>query len=827
MEIVVFSLGALALILASLAFAVPAARAVGLPLPVVIAAVGVAYSGAAYLFGFGLTGTVLDTYDIWFVEQLALDSGSMLYIFLPPLLFEMALAVDVRRMLDDLAVVLIMAVVAVAAATLAVGFSVWTVSSLGLIACLMLGAAVATTDPAAVVTTFREIGAPRRLLAILEGESLLNDAAAIAIFTLLLSLTGAGEAVGPLSLVGGFLYSFVGGAAVGLAMSFAASRLYRYLGESTAAETSLTVALAYGVYLVAELALGASGVVAVVFAGLATGSVGFVRMGPRNWSGVVAIWSQIGFWASALILFLVATLTPTLLSALSPWQIFLGVVVFLSAFAARALVLFGALPLLDLLGRRAPIETKQKTLILWGGVRGAVTLVLALSLGELSALGDDAAIVGALAALFTLMTLFVNAATLAFATRRLGLDLLSPTDLALREFIVAGALESVRTAVADLAKDRNLSAEAIAEVEAGLVRQRADVETEAAEAAGGSRIPFGDRLSVGLTILCGQEARLVRRAFEDGAVGPRATILLRLTADRISDAARMRGRDGYAEAAEAELRRPERFRAPLFLFRWFGVDRPLRDAIEFRLTTMLETERILKELDQFARNTLREMIGGDAAENLRGALADRLDAVAAEIASMSDQFPDYAASLERTLIKRSAIRRERFQYERLFRDKVIGPELFDDLNRSLRQRESALDRPPRLDLTLTPLGLIERGQLFPDLTAARRRRIAARLAVRVAAPGEVVAKQGSATPGLVFVASGGLEVEETGDRIPPGAGFGAAALFAPKRTIQRSIVSIGFSRLLVLSGSEIAKLRSSDRALYDALAKRAQAFGDA
>jgi CPA1 family monovalent cation:H+ antiporter len=190
MDIAVFALSALTLAMALVALSVPLAQRIGLPLPVTIASAGLLAGTVAALNDFSLARATLATYDRWFVEQVAFDSSALLYVFLPPLLFEMALAVNVRRMLDDIGGVIVLAVIAVIAATFLVGLAVWAITPIGLVACLMLGAAVATTDPAAVITTFREIGAPKRLLVILEGESLLNDAAAIAIFTLSMTQFG-------------------------------------------------------------------------------------------------------------------------------------------------------------------------------------------------------------------------------------------------------------------------------------------------------------------------------------------------------------------------------------------------------------------------------------------------------------------------------------------------------------------------------------------------------------------------------------------------------------------------------------------------------------
>src|SRR5690606_27504730 len=98
------------------------------------------------------------------LEHFEISSETFLYVFLPVLLFETALSMNVRRLMDDISPILVMAIVAVVVCTLAVGFSLAAISPYSLVVCLMLGAIVATTDPVAVVGIFREVGAPRRLM---------------------------------------------------------------------------------------------------------------------------------------------------------------------------------------------------------------------------------------------------------------------------------------------------------------------------------------------------------------------------------------------------------------------------------------------------------------------------------------------------------------------------------------------------------------------------------------------------------------------------------------------------------------------------------------
>lgn len=811
MDLVVFVLSSLTVTLAMVALAVPIARRIALPLPVAVAAIGLLYGVLTLLAGVKISDKALNAYDFWFVQRLALDSNALLAAFLPPLLFEMALAVNVRRMMDDIPTVVLMAVFAVVAATAVVGLTIWAASGLGLIACLLLGAAVSTTDPSAVVATFKEVGAPRRLMVILEGESLLNDAAAIALFSLLLGLVGVKAAEESQPILD-FLYSFVAGAGAGLGVALFCGRIYTILGRSAVAETSMTLALAYGVYLLAEYVLHASGVVAVVFAGLTTGTIGFIRMGPRNWRIVGTVWMQIGFWSSTFILLLVASLTPGLLLTLTWQQALLVPLIYVGALLARAAILYLALPLLSRLGLAAPMDRAQKTLVLWGGVRGAVTLILALSLSHIVELGEEAPVVGALAAGFTLMTLFINASTLAIATRLLGLDRLSASDLALREKIVAGALQRVRQVVGEIAQQRSLGPDALKTVEAALDEQHREAEAQAAEQNPNKRIPFGERLRLGLTIITGQERRLIHRAFDDGAIGPRVTSAMRLAAEKIADAARVGGRASYEIAADTALRSSKGYRSRLLLERLVAWDQPLRRLIEMRVTMLLENERIIRELDRFAAATVEEMIGDDATRNLRDLLDWRLGRVREEIEFTRLQYPIYLDLLERTLVMRAALRRERHEYDRLFNDGVIESELYDNLFADLDRRERVIGKPPRLDLTLSPGALLDRVPLFAALNDKQRRLVAKRMRTLFVVPDRTVIATGVRSDALYFVASGALEVRGGSHprRLSNGDFFGISLLTQPHKRRASSVVSLSFGRLLRLSRRDLRRLAKGD-----------------
>ena len=218
---------AISTILLSIGFVVPLAERLSLPLPLLLALLGLAIGFSAeslYPFlvaNFGISGDLgADVLRGLFI--LGLGSDAFLAIFLPPLLFAAGLGVDVRLLLDQIWAVLTMAVVAVVVCALLVGGVLFSVAigltngqAPPLTVWLLLGAIVATTDPGVVIGLFKNLGAPKRLTTLVAGESLFNDAAAIALFSLLLDQLGGGGGFQLTGLFVSFARDFLGGAALG------------------------------------------------------------------------------------------------------------------------------------------------------------------------------------------------------------------------------------------------------------------------------------------------------------------------------------------------------------------------------------------------------------------------------------------------------------------------------------------------------------------------------------------------------------------------------------------------------------------------------------
>ena len=203
------------------------------------------------------------------LDRLELGTDVFLPLFLPPLLFTAGLTIDVRRLFDEVFAVLLMAIVAVLVCIAGVAGAVHLATGIDIMVCLLLGAIVSTTDPAAVIGIFRDVGAPKRLSILAEGESLFNDAVAIAAFGFFMGLlvhqadpaTANQVPAEMASPAVAFVREFLGGIVFGFVLARVAMLILPRLGDSDAAIASVTVSLAYASYVIADHYLDISGVV--------------------------------------------------------------------------------------------------------------------------------------------------------------------------------------------------------------------------------------------------------------------------------------------------------------------------------------------------------------------------------------------------------------------------------------------------------------------------------------------------------------------------------------------------------------------------------------
>jgi len=329
------------------------------------------------------------------------------------LLFAGAMQVDLKEMRRRWFSVGALATLGVAGSILIVGFGLWAVAArvglpLPLSWALVFGALISPTDPVAVLATVHHVRLSKTLQVVLEGEALFNDGAGIVAFTALLAVATGSDALRPTAAVSGVLVQALGGLALGLAASAVVIRIMGTI-DDFATEVSLSIALAMGVYAGAQ-ALGLSGAIASVGAGMLFGG----ERAKEAMSGVTENYLR-SFW----------TLVDQILNALL--FLLLGVEMIAVPFVTDQVpLLLAAIPLV-LLARLAVVvpwglyfriresERGATEILCWGGLHGALSLALALSIPQ----GPERALILAVTYAVVAFSITVQGLTFTSLVRRL------------------------------------------------------------------------------------------------------------------------------------------------------------------------------------------------------------------------------------------------------------------------------------------------------------------------------------------------------------------------------------------------------------------------
>jgi len=314
-----------------------------------------------------------------FIPVVHVSPELILLIFLPALLFEAAWNLKLDHLRENLAPILTLAVPGVVMSVGVVGavlhFGVgwpWPTA-------LLFGAIISATDPVSVLALFKKLGLPKRLNIIVEGESLINDGTAVVVFKIILAIAAgvtAETSMGGLALdsMREFIKVVFGGLAVGAVVGLAASALTSRFDDHLL-EITLTTIAAYGSFLGAE-GLHVSPVIAVLTAGLIIGNYGRrAGMSPTTQMAVNSFWEYAAFVVNSLVFLLVGL--ETQLTAMFAYSrtIAWGV---LALLLSRVVAVYGLMPLANRLS--APVPFRWQHVLFWGGLRGSLSIALALSL---------------------------------------------------------------------------------------------------------------------------------------------------------------------------------------------------------------------------------------------------------------------------------------------------------------------------------------------------------------------------------------------------------------------------------------------------------------
>lgn len=350
----------------------------------------------------------------------------ILALLVPPLLFEATLHLAWGKLKADLIPVLLFALVGTAAGTLIIGALVNASLGLPWAAALAFGALISATDPVAVIAFFKALGAPKRLSVLVEGESLFNDAVAVVAFGLAIDAASGDEAFSGLDALTQFLTVSAGGLVIGLVLGYLVSSVFLARVDDPLIETSTTLALAYGSFLLAEefgLLIDQpdfhfSGILAVVAAGLMVGNLGFTNTSPSTRLTLEHFWELLTFLVNSLVFLLIGLriTVDVLLGHLGAVAIGVAAVLVLRVILIHGLALVAAA-----LQPSRRISPEFRNVMIWAGLRGAISLALVLTITEEHFDADTRDTLQAMTFGVVLFTLLIQGTTIAGYMRGLGL----------------------------------------------------------------------------------------------------------------------------------------------------------------------------------------------------------------------------------------------------------------------------------------------------------------------------------------------------------------------------------------------------------------------
>jgi Na+/H+ antiporter len=728
----------------------------------------VPYTIAMLLLGIGV-GLVLRQFEgaenailSMLAHGAAISPHLIIFVFLPALVFESAFALEVYAFRKNLGAVGILAVPALLCSTaLTAALMVWLTSAGGFdwhwgwIAALAFGALASATDPVAVVAILRDLGAPKRLGVVIEGESLLNDGTAIVVFSVLLTmLTGvAGFAPGTVALE--FTRVVLGGIAVGLVLAIFVSNWISRTFNDPLVEITLTIVLAYAAMVVAEGFLHVSGVMAVVTAGLWMSAKGKTRISPEVSHFLHQFWEMLAYIANTLIFYLVGLVIATQVHSARALDFLLIAIAWAGIVVIRFAVVFGFLPILNRVADR--FTPAEATVMSWGGLRGAVSLALALIVsqhpGVDPVLGQQILLA---TAGFVLLTILINGATTARLLKAFGLDRAPLTERLAQLTAVSSVLRNVEEKIDSVRESRDLRTVLWTDVEEELGERQRRVESDLEETRKRLENATVDQKAAAYwRRALEMERQAYWAAYAQGTLGATAAQILdhevELHLDRVD----------HGDIRPPVSRTPEAVGPGVDPFRWLRRSDSGFGPMQFgRLSLLYDLSRAearaaqkvfvgLGQLQPSEPGLIREIEAAYLRMQLDG--KERLEDLRANL-------PEVTRAIETRLAKRISLNFEREGFEKAIRGGVLDPAagavalgLVKERMKRLWYEATSVALPDFADLCRgTPL--------FTALDQEGLERIADLAVEHVLAPGEMLFRENDRGDSMFIIARGAVHV---------------------------------------------------------------------
>ncbi len=339
-----------------------------------------------------------------FVTSFQLTPESLFFVFLPILIFESGYNMNIRNIMENKFSISMLAIVGLLISTFFIGFvGHWCFQLLGydvpLLVTLLFGAIISATDPVAVLSVFKEYGAPHRLTLIFEGESLFNDGTAFAIFLVFLGIiqNGFHGAETVLQCIFSFSTMILGGGFFGLFMGLLFSQLIKWVKGKEHLEITLTLLVAHFTFLFTELLseklviyghpIHFSSIIATLVSSLVMGNFGRYKMSSGVEEYMEKFWSYFAFLANSLVFILMGLLFASLSIEIDV-AIYPIMLMILLVAVARAVSIYVSIGFANLNKSEEDIPMNWQHLLSWGSLRGAIAIVMVMLIPDDISLPD-------------------------------------------------------------------------------------------------------------------------------------------------------------------------------------------------------------------------------------------------------------------------------------------------------------------------------------------------------------------------------------------------------------------------------------------------------
>ncbi|MDD5769390.1 MAG: sodium:proton antiporter [Candidatus Gracilibacteria bacterium] len=329
-----------------------------------------------------------------FINHFDLTPNVLFYVFLPILIFESAYNMNYRQILKNWKSISGLAIFGLLISAIIIGLLMYFIFPLigfkiPFLVCLLFGSLISATDPVAVLSIFKSIGAPRRLTLIFEGESLFNDGTSLALFLVVLGIILSGE-MNIWTYVegfGSFSSMMIGGIIFGSITGVLFSKIIGKIRNNEMAEITLTMILAHLTFILSEVIsehinifgfeLKISGVIATSIAGIIIGNYGRYKISPKVEAHMNQFWEFFAFIANSLVFILMGLILSHIEVNFNSFIIPIFIVIII-VILARAVSVYIPIYVINKLKMEENIPKNWQHLLSWGSLRGALALMMVL-----------------------------------------------------------------------------------------------------------------------------------------------------------------------------------------------------------------------------------------------------------------------------------------------------------------------------------------------------------------------------------------------------------------------------------------------------------------